>query len=260
MRAAHVILPESAQFVFVALLGHHAHALFLHKANQPGLRAGLAQRPLQGNPHCTAYFQAGVQFAVNALHHREFFHAGREFLVGQGEQARILEGNRSLAAEGRQQVLVIFGERTAVFLVDDLDDAQHAVFDFHRNRQDGARHEAGLPVGGGIPGGGRSHIVDDDRLTGENRLPHKAAARRQTLPHQVFGNRALGHFEHQFAGLLRPPGRACRASAFRIFTALFRMFWESVSISIVEVSMVGNHVQRCQLARRAARSPAASVP
>src|SRR5664280_2686347 len=63
-------------------------------ANRPGV--GLAHGPIQSQPHCASHIQAGIEFPVDPLHDREFFHAGAEFLVGQGIQAGVIDGNRGL--------------------------------------------------------------------------------------------------------------------------------------------------------------------
>ncbi len=104
---------------------------------KPGLGTRLAHGPFEGDAHGTFHFEAGVEFAVNALHDREFLHAGGQFLVGEGVQAGILDGDRGLPGKGCQQVLVVIAEGQSVAAVDDFDHADDAVLDLQGVRPAG---------------------------------------------------------------------------------------------------------------------------
>ena len=65
----------------------------------------------QGDAHGAADFEAGVEFAVDALHDRELFHAGGKRLVGEGIEAGILDGDGCLTAESGEQGEVLVRRR-----------------------------------------------------------------------------------------------------------------------------------------------------
>ena len=162
----------------------------------------MAHGPIQGDAHGARHVQAGVKFAVNALHDRKLFHAGVQFLVGQGIELGVFDGHRSLPGEGGQQVLILFHERVAIFAVDDFQHADDAVLDLQRHGQDGLAHETGLLICSREPARGGAYVIGDDRGARPHGLADDPDAGRHPLSGQVSGHRAGCHLENQFVGLL----------------------------------------------------------
>ncbi len=206
----------------------------------------MAHGPIEGDAHGAVKFKAGVQLAVNALHNREFFHAGGQFLVGHGIETGVFDRNRRLSGKRREQVLVINPKGQAIALVDNFNHTDNAVFDFHGDNKNGPGNETRLTIRLSVPGLSRLDIIDNHRLTGIYRLAHKAGTGRQTLSNQVRSHRAHRHLENEFIGLLIHQKKTARFGIQNIYGALKNIFEQRLKLE-GRGQLAGNHIQNREL-------------